>query len=631
MTPRLPVRPLALALVSLAAGLPALADDSAKIDAAALKRVKAAAVHLEVTLPGGGTVEGSGFFTDEPGVVLTNAHVLGMLDADSRPPTKVAVTINSGEADSRTAAAKLLGVDRGSDLAVLRVEGKDFPEALKVVPAKDLKETDEVYIFGFPLGKRLGKNITIVKTTVSSLRKDGGRLNQIQVNGGIDPGNSGGPVVNAKGEVVGVSVSGITGTQLRFAIPGEKVQTFLNGHLTGLGAELGYIDGDNVRMPFRLSVVDPLGRLKDVAVETWNGPLSTGASPRYRPESATQPAPALGDTEHKAVPVNYEKQPDTKLELVLPRVQDARSVYWIQPSYVNGSGERAWWRAWAPNLAPPVERKEITLAYKPPPGRAQLTELSNNGSFRVQAGGEEHSFTVNSKSLIVERTAAQKAGAVLPIHIGYNHFTLGLSEDNKPVKADDDVKEDVNNLARFFGADVEMDEDGNLAKSKIDVTKAPRASREFATDIGEQLMQGLELVAVPLPKGTVKPLQTWNVPRTVELGPAGIGVASLADIRYTYLGTNLRGKREVAFLNVSGTVKGVRGAGLNVGGKVTGSTQVALDTGEVLSANLNFKADADVERKGGGKARLTGTLDVQLRRGVAPPAPPKPADKPKGN
>src|SRR5579872_1917742 len=97
MTPRLS---LALALAWLAAALPAPAGDGG-LDPAVLKKVKAATVHLEVTLPNGDTVEGSGFFTDEPGVVLTNAHVLGMLDADSRPPVKVTVTVNSGEADSR--------------------------------------------------------------------------------------------------------------------------------------------------------------------------------------------------------------------------------------------------------------------------------------------------------------------------------------------------------------------------------------------------------------------------------------------------------------------------------------------------------------------------------------------------
>ena len=113
---------LLLGLAWLTAGSPVRAADTT-LDAAVLKKVKAATVHLEVALPSGDTVEGSGFFTDEPGVVLTNAHVLGMLAADSRPPVKVTVTVNSGEPTSRSLPAKLLGVDRGSDLAVLSVEG----------------------------------------------------------------------------------------------------------------------------------------------------------------------------------------------------------------------------------------------------------------------------------------------------------------------------------------------------------------------------------------------------------------------------------------------------------------------------------------------------------------------------
>jgi S1-C subfamily serine protease len=133
MSLRLMLRCLAavtLGLWWLAAGSPANAADSG-LDGAVLKKVKAATIRLEVTLPNGDVVEGSGFFTDEPGVILTNAHVLGMLSADSRFPQKVTVVVNSGETDSREVGVKFMSVDRGSDLAVLRVDGKDLPESLK--------------------------------------------------------------------------------------------------------------------------------------------------------------------------------------------------------------------------------------------------------------------------------------------------------------------------------------------------------------------------------------------------------------------------------------------------------------------------------------------------------------------
>jgi hypothetical protein len=616
---------LSLALLALGVtGLPARADGPG-LEVAVLKKVKAATAHLEVSLPDGSTVEGSGFFTEEPGVVLTNAHVLGMLDADSRPPLKVAVTINSGETDSRTVTGKLLGVDRGSDLALLRVEGKDLPEPLAVVPAQDLNETAEVYIFGFPLGKRLGKNITVSRSSVSSLRKENGRLKQIQVNGGMHPGNSGGPVVNGKGEVVGVAVSVITGTALHFAIPGETVQTFLNGRLVGLGAELGYKDGDKIKMVFRLTAVDPLGRLKDMKLDTWIAEPGT----RHRPASTTEPKPLPGDSEHQSVDVKYEKKESTMVELALPPQDDPKKNYWIQPSFVNGTSKRSWYGAWAPSLGTPVERKEVTIRYKPRLDTTQMTELANEGSFRVLVGGEEHSLAINSKCIVGERSAAQKSGEVLPIHIDYRNFALTVLEDKKVVKGDDDLKRHLNNM-RFLSADLEMEDNGGVAKARGDLSKVPKASRDFLGDLSDQVLQGLELIAVPLPDGTLKPLQSWKVQRTVLLGNAVLGVPAQADIKYTYLGTRLYNKREIAFLDVKGTVKGVRGNGLNVGGTVGGGSQVALDTGEVLSATMDFKADMDVELKDKeGKAKLIGTLVVRVRRDL--PQATKPAEKPKNN
>src|SRR5207253_8319797 len=121
-----------------------------KLDPAALKMVKQATAYLQVKLSDGRTAQGSGFFTDAPGVIVTNAHVLGMLAADSRKPQQVQVVINSGEANSQTLAATVLGVDRNSDLAVLRVQGKNLPTPLKLGATNDLSETPAVYIFGFP-------------------------------------------------------------------------------------------------------------------------------------------------------------------------------------------------------------------------------------------------------------------------------------------------------------------------------------------------------------------------------------------------------------------------------------------------------------------------------------------------
>ena len=125
--------PIGLATALFMLGLPVLrAADGPQLDAATLKRVKAATVHFKVTLSDGRIAQGSGFFTDEPGLIVTNAHVLNMLAPDSRKPAKVEVTIEPGTDASRTLVSTVLGVDRGSDLALVRVEGKAFPAPLKL-------------------------------------------------------------------------------------------------------------------------------------------------------------------------------------------------------------------------------------------------------------------------------------------------------------------------------------------------------------------------------------------------------------------------------------------------------------------------------------------------------------------
>jgi S1-C subfamily serine protease len=197
----------------------------AEMTADTVKKVKQSTAYLRVRQAGGDVAEGSGFFGLEPGLVITNAHVVGMLRAG--PPRGVDVVVNSGEPGEAKMAGTVVGVDRANDLAVLRVEGdrSRLPAPLPVGTAADLTETQSVYIFGFPFGAQLGKNITVSASAVASLRRGGdGVLKQVQVNGGMHPGNSGGPVTDARGVVVGVSVAGIEGTQINFAVPGDFIR-----------------------------------------------------------------------------------------------------------------------------------------------------------------------------------------------------------------------------------------------------------------------------------------------------------------------------------------------------------------------------------------------------------------------
>ncbi len=212
--------------------------------AQAIQRVKGSTTYIR-TQSRTMVASGSGFFAGPAGYVVTNAHVLGFGPKDVRPPTRVEVVVHSGEGDQKTYVARVVGVSVEDDLALLWVNGTDhagapLPAPLTFGRTADLVETQEVVIYGFPLGEKLGLNISVNKTTVSSLRKEKCVVELVQVADGMTHGNSGGPVANTRGEVIGVVVAGIEGTPINFAIPGDKAAAFLARQLAAGGSfEMG--------------------------------------------------------------------------------------------------------------------------------------------------------------------------------------------------------------------------------------------------------------------------------------------------------------------------------------------------------------------------------------------------------
>ena len=207
--------------------------------AQAIQRVKGSTTYIR-TQSRNQVASGSGFFAGPAGYVVTNAHVLGFGPKDVKPPSRVEVVVHSGEGDQKTYNARVVGVSVEDDLALIWVNGTDnagapLPAPLAFGRTADLVETQEVVIYGFPLGEKLGLNISVNKTTVSSLRKEKGVVEMVQVADGMTRGNSGGPVANTRGEVIGVVVAGIEGTPINFAIPGDKAAAFLARQLAAGG------------------------------------------------------------------------------------------------------------------------------------------------------------------------------------------------------------------------------------------------------------------------------------------------------------------------------------------------------------------------------------------------------------
>ena len=177
--------------------------------------------------------EGSGFIVDPNGIILTNAHVV----ADAKDVT-VKLT------DRREFQAKVLGTDPKTDVAVLKIEAKNLP-AVPLGSARDLKVGEWVLAIGSPFGFENSVSAGVVSAKGRSLPDDS-YVPFIQTDVAVNPGNSGGPLFDARGEVVGINsqiFSRTGGYQgLSFAIPIEvatRVRDQIVAHGSVRHARLG--------------------------------------------------------------------------------------------------------------------------------------------------------------------------------------------------------------------------------------------------------------------------------------------------------------------------------------------------------------------------------------------------------
>ncbi|NES20718.1 MAG: trypsin-like serine protease [Symploca sp. SIO3E6] len=162
------------------------------------------------------TGQGSGFIIDSSGIILTNAHVVDRAD-------KVTVSLKDG----RQFEGKVQGVDKVTDLAVIRVQGSNLP----VVPLGDSNQV-QVGDWAIAVGNPLGLDNTVTLGIISTLKRSSAqagipdkRLDFIQTDAAINPGNSGGPLLNELGEVIGINTAIRAGAMgIGFAIPVNTVK-----------------------------------------------------------------------------------------------------------------------------------------------------------------------------------------------------------------------------------------------------------------------------------------------------------------------------------------------------------------------------------------------------------------------
>lgn len=234
--------------------------------------------------------EGSGFIVTPDGYILTNAHVV-------EGATGVTVKMT----DRREYSAKVIGLDERTDVAVIKIEAKNLP-TVRIGDASKLKPGEWVIAIGSPFGFENSVTAGIVSATSRSMPGAGNYTPFIQTDVAVNPGNSGGPLFNLNGEVIGINsqiysrTGGYMG--LSFAVPIDvannvREQLVKNGRVTrsrigvsiqdvnaqladsfGLdrprGALVGMVEADSPGEKAGIKPGDVILNVDGVAIETSN-------------------------------------------------------------------------------------------------------------------------------------------------------------------------------------------------------------------------------------------------------------------------------------------------------------------------------------------------------------------------
>lgn len=609
--PAPPVAPLPPAPVAVtpAVATPVASNSAAgqdRIRPEVLATVKRATVMIRIVREKF-SASGSGFFTVEKGIVVTNAHVVDMQSPTSVKPEKLEVVVNSGEPDERTYPAEILGFDPVADLAVLKLVNADpslLPPPLPVVDSITLYETQPVFIFGFPLGERLGLNITVSQSSVSSLRKDSqGRMTQVQVNGGMHHGNSGGPVTDVAGNVVCVSVAGVEGTQLNFAVPGESVKSLIAGRVNKIAIGEPTRRGNDEVLPFTLEVLDPLKQIKTCDVDWWVGEYATTHGP-----SSSQPAAAPGDTPRQSLAVTLQNGA-AQGELVLPKVPSGQAV-WLQPRYANQSGQTQWGASSLFEPEPTVEPKDISLAHKIAAGQRKL-HLNTTSAMQMRSDGEDHAMIQHIDTRMIEniQTQPQRIFGALVVQ----KLNVGGSVDSQPPPGIIRLQRLVQDISSMQ-MDFSVEPNGALGSKRVDVARVQREGQTSLSSFGLRLLESLDLSSIPLPNGPVKPGSTWQARRKLPVDTLEGFEYSQIDISYTYKGTTVRNGKTEAYVTFAGGLLPADQSTVKISGRLRGTARIDAATGEVTRARIKADATMDIEVGRNSKMQFVGLTTVSMDR-----------------
>lgn len=375
----------------LLAALPAAAADKpTRVEIG--KKAKAATAYVEHA-QGAGTA----FCVHPSGLFVTNEHVVRTAENGA-----VTLVLNPSLEGERVLKAKVVRADKAVDLALLRADGvKDLP-ALPLGSTKDLAELAEVVACGFPLGKALSADkkeypaVSVNAGSVTALRMKDKRLDAIQIDVALTYGNSGGPVVDDTGAVVGVVVRGVGGGKVGIneAIPVGHLDRFLTAP--------------------DLAFVPPALARADAGKPTAFTARVVSFVPNA-PEPVLKLIVQAGDEEPREVAMT--KAGEAFTATVTPVVKPAVALVELTARFGSGSVSGT-----VPDLVFTVGDKPVRLSgvrgveFGPKPtvqladGRTTLSgEVAGLGKAEVNVGGQKATFDLSKASKLAVQTVPEVA------------------------------------------------------------------------------------------------------------------------------------------------------------------------------------------------------------------------------
>ncbi|HZZ80058.1 MAG TPA: trypsin-like peptidase domain-containing protein [Gemmataceae bacterium] len=581
---------------------------------AELQRVKQATVYLSAQLPGGGRSEGSGFLAFEPGLVVTNAHVLGIVDPNAPPPTTIEATLNPGEPNQAKMPATLLGFDPKLDLAVLRVTSPALPAPLPLEDSARIAQALPVQIASHPVELNMRRPFTFTPTTISMLKKSpAGNVDELQVGAGIGRANSGGPVVTPAGMVVGIAGND---PQARRATSGDLIKRFLSGSVGD--ATIGNVvkAGPDTKAPVSYPLIDPLQRIKEARIEVWSG--APGAN---RPASLAQPAPLPGDGARKAIPLGLLKNTASG-DAVLPVSMPPGQVVWLQPVIVLKDNTTQWGVATSimPPTPSPYDLRPANLTIKLYDPKDRTATI--NATFS-SATAKKKTVTRINVSVLEHMEAGPNNTAQMKTAFGY--LTSSVETDGQNFQTPKTTFDLVRPLAPTYNVG-SANQIANRLYRQLDL-KLPKEASDPAVKLQYQIATAFESGFLSMPNKTVKPGETFQTMANIKILVKGKTQSAILDLVGTYEGFLNRNSRTEAIVTVKGKLNGLGDPDLRrYEGPVTGTIGFDESAGYISSTQLkignaglnNVTIDLDVKRTSGN------TGNIQLVQDT--PTPPNPMD-----